>query len=56
MLAIGCAPTPLMLIYIGFTTWGISTLQEKLPAMWNNDSCCIKLLFANPTAGFSVID
>ena len=42
-------------IYIRFNMQGISTLQKKLPAMWNNDHRCIKLLFANPTAGFSVI-
>lgn len=55
VLAVGYAPTALMLIYIGFNIQGISTLQEKLPAMYNNDCCCIKPLFANPAAGFSVI-
>lgn len=44
VLGVGCAPTPLMLIYIGCSIQGISTLQGRLPTMWNNDSCCIKLV------------
>lgn len=54
-LAFGSAPTLSVLIHAGFNGQGISTSQERLPAVWNNACCCIKLLFANSTAGYRVI-